>query len=270
MSDRTVDVLIQGALATIVLNRPDVRNAFNADMVAELTVACRVVAEMGEVRAVILRGEGRTFSAGADANWMRASLDFSEDENRADALRMAEMFAALDQLPQPVVARVQGAALGGGLGLIAVCDIVVAAEDALFGFTEAKLGIIPAVISEFVLPKVGVGWARALYPTAERFSAQLAHEIGLVHWVVAAESLDRTVEEKAGELLSSGPRATREAKALIAAIDAVSDGSVRELTTTRIAALRTGTEGQEGLRAFLEKRAPAWRADSVTSAGQNG
>jgi methylglutaconyl-CoA hydratase len=193
---------------------------------------------------------------------MRASLEFSAEENMEDARRMSDMFHAIDSFPAPVVGRVHGAALGGGMGLIAVCDIVIAAEGTTFGFTETNLGIIPAVISRFVLPKIGESWARALYLTGERFGPDLARQIGLVHWVVAAEDLDSAVDAKVSELLTSGPQATRAAKALVARSRGLDSFAMRELTAERIAAVRTSPEGQEGLRAFLEKRRPGWHVDS--------
>jgi methylglutaconyl-CoA hydratase len=170
------------------------------------------------------------------------------------------MFDAIDTLPLPVIARVHGAALGGGMGLIAASDLVVSAENALFGFTEAKLGIVPSVISRFVLPKIGESWARALYLTAERFGPEIALRIGLVHWIAAADELDTVVQAKVGELLGSGPSAVREAKELIAGLRWLDDAQVTSFTAERIAALRASEEGQEGLRAFLDKRPPSWRA----------
>lgn len=245
-------------MAVVALNRPDVRNAFNARMIGELTEAFSALST-SDARVVLLRGNGPSFSAGADVTWMRQSLGFSTEENLEDARRMSDMFATLDTCRKPVVARVQGAALGGGMGLAAVADIVVADSDAVFGFTETKLGIIPAVISRFVLPKVGESWARALFLTGERFGAELARHIGLVHWVAAPDDLDAVVEAKVSELLGAGPSATEEAKALIAASRDETSAGLRELTAQRIAALRTSAEGQEGLGAFLERRAPSWR-----------
>jgi methylglutaconyl-CoA hydratase len=254
----TIELDRAGQIAMVTLYRPNVRNAFNAQMIAELTEVFTELAS-SPVKAVVLRGAGASFSAGADVNWMRASLDFTPEQNLEDALRMSDMFAAIDSLPKPVVARVHGAALGGGMGLIAVCDVVVAEEGTVFGFTEAKLGIIPAVISRFVLPKIGPSWARALYLTAERFGPELAQRIGLVHWVAPSEELDRIVDQKVRELLSSAPEAIREAKKLVATAMEVDLIELRDYTAARIAALRSGPEGQEGLRAFLEKRDPSWR-----------
>lgn len=256
-----VEVRADGPVVTVALNRPEVRNALNAEMGAALTTVFSDLAGRDGVRAVVLRGNGPCFCAGADVNWMRSSLDFTPDENLADALRLSDMLHTIDSAPMPVVARVHGAALGGGMGLLAVCDVVLAARDTVFGFTETKLGIIPAAISRFVLPKIGESWARALYLTGERFDAELAASIGLVHWVVEPADLDEVVERKVRELLSSGPRATREAKALVASLMSQDTASWRQYTAERIAELRASPEGQEGLRAFLEKRPAAWRAD---------
>lgn len=254
----TIEVGKSGPVATVTLHRPEVRNAFDARMIAELTA---VFGDMGwatDTRVVVLRGAGASFSAGADVNWMRASLDFSHDENLADAARMSEMFQTIDSCPLPVVARVHGAALGGGMGLLAVCDVAVAASDTTFGFTEARLGIIPAVISPFVLPKIGESWARALFLSGERFGADLAQRIGLVHAVAPPDELDNLLEQKVNDLLTSAPHAIAAAKRLIAEARGQEWANLREHTAQRIAELRTGTEGQEGLRAFLEKRRPAW------------
>lgn len=254
----TIDVSRDGPVAVVALARPQVRNAFNAQMIGELTRAFTSLSD-SDARAVVLRGHGPTFSAGADVNWMRESLDYSTEENVEDARRMSDMFAAIDTCAKPVIAEIRGAALGGGMGLAAVSDIVVAESDATFGFTETRLGIIPAVISRFVLPKIGESWARALFLSGERFSASLAHEIGLVHWLVGAADLGSAVDAKISELLQAGPGASAGAKSLIRAIRDESDEEVRELTAQRIAAARTSPEGQEGLSAFLERRVPSWR-----------
>lgn len=257
-ASRTLALTQSGPVVTVALNRPAVRNAFNAEMIAEIADVFDGLAGRQDVRAVILRGEGPSFSAGADVNWMRASLNYTEPENVADAARMSDMFAAIDTCPHPVVAAVHGAALGGGMGLMAACDIVVAEEGTVFGFTEAKLGIIAAVISRFTLPKIGPSWARALYLTGERFGPDLARLIGLVHWIAPAGQLDQIVESRVNDLLTSGPQAVAAAKALIAEASGLSDPEVRALTARRIAERRASEEGQEGLRAFLEKRRPAW------------
>ncbi len=241
------------------LNRPDVRNALDPALIADLTRAFQNIDEQPHIRAVVLEGEGAIFCGGADIKYMRAALDLSESQNFEDALRLSDMFAAIDQCPAPTIAKVQGAALGGGAGLIAVCDIVVAEEDALFGFTEAKLGIVPAVISPFVLRKIGQTHARALFPTAERFSGDRAMRIGLVHEVVPPGQLDASVESKIQELLTSGPSAARLGKKIARTVGGLAPDEARRFTAERIASQRVSPEGQEGLRAFLDKRRPTWR-----------
>lgn len=237
-----------GAVLRVTMARPDRRNAFDAALIAELTAA---FADVGDARAVLLAGEGRSFSAGADVEWMRASVGLTVADNVADALRLRAMLEAIDGCPAPVVARVQGHALGGGCGLIACCDVVACATDAIFAFSEVKLGIVPAVISPFALAKIGSSWARRLFVTGERFDAETALRIGLVH--EATDDLDAAVARIVEELLTAGPAAAREAKRLARA-----PLPARE-TAQSIAAHRTSAEGQEGLRAFLEKRPADWR-----------
>jgi methylglutaconyl-CoA hydratase len=258
---KTVQVRVDGPRADVTLDRPDVRNAFNPEMIAELTDTFTEFREREDVQVVVLRGNGRSFCAGADVQWMQSSLVLSREENEADALRMSDMFAAIDGAPQVVIAGIHGAALGGGMGIAAVCDIVIAGEKTQFGFTEAKLGIIPAIISRFVLHRIGASWARALYLSAERFGADTARQIGLVHWVVPEDDLEGAIEEKVREVLTSGPNATREAKRLIAQAMQLPRSELRGFTADAIARLRTSEEGQEGLHAFLEKRTPAWRTE---------
>jgi len=241
------------------LNRPEVRNALDPALIADLTRAFQNVEEQPHVRAIVLEGAGAIFCGGADIKYMRAALELSENQNYEDALRLSNMFAAIDNCPAPTIAKVQGAALGGGAGLIAVCDIVVAEEDALFGFTEAKLGIVPAVISPFVLRKIGQTHARALFPTAERFSADRAMRIGLLHEVVPPGQLDASVESKIQELLTSGPGAARLGKKIARTVGGLAPDEARRWTAERIASQRVSPEGQEGLRAFLDKRRPTWR-----------
>jgi methylglutaconyl-CoA hydratase len=242
-----------GHLLRVTLARPERRNAFDAALIAELADA---FADVGDARAVLLSGEGPSFCAGADVEWQRASIDLSYEENVEDALRLYRMLEAIDGCPAPVVARVQGYALGGGSGLVACADVAIAAEDATFGFSEVKLGIIPAVISPFVLPRIGAGAARRYFLTGERFDAETALRIGLVHYVVPTDELDGAVSRVLDELESSGPRAAREAKRLIR------EGPRDERTTEVAARLRAGDEGQEGLRAFLERRRPSWAGDT--------
>jgi enoyl-CoA hydratase/carnithine racemase len=236
-----------GAVLRVTLAKPERRNAFDAALIRELTEA---FADVGDARAVVLGGDGESFCAGADVEWQRSSIDLSFDENVEDALRLYRMCEAIDTCPAPVVARVQGYALGGGSGLVACADVAIATRASTFGFSEVKLGIIPAVISPFVLPKIGAH-ARRYFLTGERFGAETALRIGLIHDV--SDEPDEAVERVVGELLTSGPEAVREAKRLIRERPAGEE-------TARIAArLRSGDEGQEGLRAFLEKRTPGWR-----------
>ncbi len=244
----------------MVLARPAVRNAFDADLIARLREAFTALSDDPSVRVVVLEGEGKTFCGGADVTWMRGSLELSEDENVRDAEAMSDMYRAIDLCAKPVIARVHGAALGGGAGLCAVADAVVAEESTVFGFTETKLGIIPAVISPFVLAKIGVSHARRLFLTGERFDAQRAQAIGLVHEVVHADALDGVVDGIADELATAGPSAIAAAKALIRRVRAASYEDSRAITARAIAQQRTGAEGQEGLRAFLERRTAAWSA----------
>jgi methylglutaconyl-CoA hydratase len=236
-----------GPVLRITLARPERRNAFDAELIAELTAA---FADVGAARAVVLAGDGQSFCAGADIEWQRSAIDLSLDENAEDALRLYRMCEAIDHCPAPVVARVHGYALGGGSGLVACADIALAAPDTVFGFSEVKLGIIPAVISPFVLPKIGAH-ARRYFLTGERFDADTALRIGLISEI--ATPLDDAVNRVVAELLSSGPEAVREAKRLIRERPAGTE-------TAQIAArLRAGPEGQEGLRAFLDRREPGWR-----------
>ena len=236
-----------GTVLRVAMARPERRNAFDAALIEELTAT---FADVGDVRAVLLSGDGPSFSAGADVEWMRSSVELSYSENLADALRLRAMLDAIDGCPAPVVARVQGHALGGGCGIVACCDIAVAEPGAQFAFSEVKLGIVPAVISPFALAKIGSSAARRYFVTGERFTADVALRIGLVHEV--AEDVDGALERVLGELLAAGPEAARGAKVLARA-----PLSAQE-TAERIAAHRTSPEGQEGLRAFLEKRPPRW------------
>jgi methylglutaconyl-CoA hydratase len=251
----------QRPFARVTLARPEVRNAFNAELIAELHAAFAAFAGDAPeaLRGVVLGGEGAIFCAGADVEGMRASVGLSRAENERDAAAMQAMFAAIDACPVPVIARVQGAALGGGMGLCAVSDIVIATADARFGFTETTLGLLPAVIAPFVLAKTGETHARALFMTGERFDAARALRIGLVHEVAANEpELDRRVGELLEALRSAGPTAARAAKALLRELRGLPAADGAALTVRRIAEQRTSAEGQEGLTAFLERRPPRW------------
>jgi methylglutaconyl-CoA hydratase len=264
MSDYTRLTIEQtGGVARVTLNRPDVRNAFDAELITELQQAFTALGGDDGVHVVVLQGAGKSFSAGADINWMRASADLDEAANREGALRMQAMFRAIDECPAPVIGRIHGAALGGGSGLVACCDIVIAAEGTKLAFSEVRLGIIPAVISPFVLSKIGQSNARRLFITGERFDAAEARRIGLVHEVVPADELDARTTTLLKELQACGPQAMRESKALIRQVTgAGSRDAAFELTADAIARVRTSPEGQEGLKAFLEKRQASWITDS--------
>ncbi len=256
--DSLVRIERDGTRARVTMNRPDVRNAFNAELIAALRDAFTALGADDGIRSIVLAGEGKTFSGGADIAWMRAALDLSEAENIRDAEAMAAMLIAIDRCPKPVIARVHGAALGGGCGLIAAADIVVAASDAVFGFTEVKLGIIPAVISPFTIPKIGVSQSRALFVTGERFDATYAQRIGLVHHVVPAAELDARIAAILDEFRTASPAAIAAAKALVRNVVAATPDEATALTARAIAEQRTSPEGQEGLRAFLERRPAGW------------
>lgn len=254
-----------GVIARVTLTRPDVHNAFNAELIGELRITFKRLSDEppDKLRGVVLSGDGLSFCAGADVTWMRASLGLSKEQNEQDAMVMAEMFDAIDRCPAPVIARVHGAALGGGMGLCAVSDLVIAEAGAKFGFTETRLGILPAVISPFVIAKIGETHARALFPGGRRFDATRALRIGLVHEVVEGEgALDAAVDLAVADLLAAGPTAARAAKAVIREVRGLPHESTRWHTARRIAGQRTSAEGQEGLKAFLEKREPGWRGSS--------
>jgi methylglutaconyl-CoA hydratase len=261
MAYQHLSVRRDGAVEYLALNRPEVRNAFNGEVVVELSAWASVVsdaARRGEVRAAVLAGAGPSFCAGADARWMTRMGQASESENVRDARTLAAMYQALDELPCPLVGRVHGAALGGGAGLVAVCDIAIAEDAAVFGFTEVKLGVVPATISPFVLAKIGRSAARELFLTGARFTAARAREIGLVHAVVPAAGLDAAVTASLAEILAAGPEAIAAAKTLVREVWGRPPAHVATLTAEAIAGRRVSPEGQEGLRAFLEKRRAGW------------
>jgi methylglutaconyl-CoA hydratase len=249
----------EGPVATVALARPEARNALNAALIAEITRCFGELAEDENVRAVVLTGEGPLFCAGADIGYMRDTAGFSYEENLEDARRLAEMFRSVDELPKPVVAKVQGAAIGGGAGLVAAADVAVAEEGTRFAFSEVRLGIAPATIAPFVVRKIGFSRARALFLTGERFDAEEAREIGLVHEAVLERDLDAAVENVVSQLLQGGPAAQAAIKALLHQVEATEPLEALGLMTGLIAELRTSEEGQEGLGAFLEKREPRWR-----------
>ena len=247
-------------VARITLARPDTKNAFNAELIAQLSAA--VDAVPADARCVILASEGDTFCAGADLAWMRSMADYTVEENRADSGALAELFAKLDSLPMPIVARIQGAAIGGGAGLVAIADIGVAVEEATFAFTEVRLGILPAVISPYVVRKVGLSFATAAFTTGIRFDSHRAFDTGLIHSVVDAGQLDPEIDRFVDAIISGGPHAVNAAKRLVRDVAGLEPAEVRDLTIQRIADARVSAEGQDGMRAFLEKRAPSWLGGS--------
>ncbi len=243
-------------VGVLTLNRPDVRNAFDADLIAGIS---RTVAELPDaVRVLVLRGEGKVFSAGADLAWMRSMKDFSYAENVEDSRKLRRMFELLDACPVPVVGRIHGAAVAGATGLVACCDVAVAAEGTIFAFTEVRLGLVPAVISPWVVRKTGYAFARAAFLTAERFDAERAYEVGLVHRVAPADELDDVVEGYVEGFLASGPEALRETRELVDDVAGRPPDEVGERTVETIARARVSDEGQEGIAAFFEKRPPRW------------
>jgi methylglutaconyl-CoA hydratase len=259
----TLSVERDGPIARVTLNRPAVRNAFNAELIEALhrSFSELSVESPDALRGIVLAGAGKAFCAGADVEWQRAAISLSAEENEADAARLQAMLMAVDECAVPVIARVHGASLGGGMGLCAVADVVLSTVDAVFGFTETKLGIMPAVISPFVLARIGEGSARALFPAGERFDAERALAIGLVHEVLPDEAaLDQRVDALLDELLSAGPTAARGAKAVILEQRGRTSAEARALAVQRAARQRVSPEGQEGLSAFLDKRPPSWRS----------
>ncbi len=259
MTNQALQTEIQRGIATVRMNRPDVHNAFDDHLIAELTTELRRLDQAPEVRVVVLAANGKSFSAGADLNWMQRMAKYSEAENLRDAVAMAGLMRTLHGMHKPTIARVQGAAFGGGVGLVACCDIAVAAAEASFSLSEVRLGLIPSVISPYVIAAIGEREARRYFLTAERFGAEGAMRIGLVHEVTTGDRLDETVKKFADELLKGGPNALAAAKKLIADVARRPlDDALMEETARRIASIRVSPEGREGLGAFLEKRPPAW------------
>jgi len=247
-----------GPLARVTMSRPEVHNAFNEDAISGLQAAFDSLREDPGVRVVVLAGEGRSFSAGADLDWMRRAANWSEEENRRDAIALAKMLRTIADFPKPVIARVHGSAFGGGAGLVAVSDIAIASDQALFGFTEVRLGLVPATIAPHVVEKIGSGRALPLFLTGERFNAARALEIGLVARVVSPDALDSAVDEVVAALLRCGPDAQAACKVLVRAVAGADRAEVDTYTADLISGIRTSTEGREGVSAFLEKRKPSW------------
>ena len=261
MTDNVLLDVDERGVATLTLNRPQVHNAFDAALVLRLTELLVELKSRPKVRVVVLTGAGRSFSAGADVNWMRSMASFGEDENFEDALHLADLMSLLNSLPLPTVARVNGHAYGGGVGLVACCDIALASGEARFALSEVRLGLVPAVISPYVVTAVGERNARRLFLSGEAVNARLARRIGLVHEVAREDRLDAALEEQLGMLLKGGPNALRESKELIFTVAGggiPADDALKRRTAQIIAQLRVSAEGQEGLVAFLEKRPPEW------------
>ncbi|SFS18551.1 methylglutaconyl-CoA hydratase [Dyella sp. OK004] len=257
----SLQIADRAAVRTITLNRPQLHNAFDDGLIAELTTALEEAGNDAAVRVVVLTGAGASFSAGADLNWMRGMAKASEAENREDSLRLARLMRTLQFLPKPTVARINGAAYGGGVGLVACCDIAISVDSAKFGLTEVKLGLVPAVISPYVIHAIGLRQARRLFLTGELFDAVTAQRIGLLHQCVAADALDETVEATVSALAKAGPIAQAEAKQLALRVAGINEAEAEQIdrdNAALIARLRVSAEGQEGLGAFLDKRTPRW------------
>ncbi len=255
----TVDIDDNGT-TTVTLDRPEVHNALNGELIGELSAALKALANNNEVRVMVLAANGKSFSAGADLAWMRKMADTSEQENYADAMHLAGLLQVLDGLPKPTVARIHGAVYGGAIGLVACCDVAIASERAIFSLSEAKLGLIPAVISPYVVRAIGGRAARRYFQSAERFNAARAHHIGLIHEVVATDKLDESVAGLMDQLKAAGPDAQAAAKRLIEDVDGTRiDDALIQITAHMNARMRKSPEGKEGINAFLDKRKPAWR-----------
>jgi methylglutaconyl-CoA hydratase len=258
-SFETIKVEQAGALARVALNRPDIRNAFNDVMIRELRQAFAELAGAPRLRVVVLTGEGSAFCAGADLNWMRRVLEWSYEQNYEDSLNLAQLMREIYEFPRPVVGRINGPAIGGGTGLVAVCDIAVASQDAVFSFSEVKIGLVPACISPYVLKRVGERHAREYFLTGERLSAQRALECGLVNRSVPPSELDATVTRIVETLVSSGPEALATCKRMVRMVADLDLDAAGPATAEMIARLRLSPEGQEGMSSFLDRRTPAWR-----------
>ena len=259
MTFTTLTISREGKTATVTLNRPDVRNAFNETTIAEITRAFRELGADADLRAIVLAANGPAFCAGADLNWMKKMAGYTHAENHADALQLAEMLRTIYLCPKPVVARIQGDCYAGGMGLVAACDIIVAVEEANFCLSEVKLGLIPATISPYVIKAMGENASRRYFLSAERFGAQEALRIGFAHEVVAADALDAKVAEIVKALVNNSPNAVHHAKVLVREVvgQTVNDALLAD-TAERIAQIRASEQGREGVASFLEKRKPSW------------
>lgn len=255
----TIVYSVENSVARITFNRPEIHNAFNDTMIKELTEIFEDIKSRDDVRVVVLTGEGKSFCAGADLNWMKRVKDYSFEENLKESLELAKLFYLIYSLPKPTIARVNGVAIGGGTGFVAVCDMAVAAATAKFSFSEVKIGVVPACISPYVIRKCGEGKSREFFLTGERLTADKALAAGLVNRVAPLEELDQAVEELVSQLLTSGPNAIGVCKDLLKKVPGLSFDEVKKYTAEVIAALRISEEGQEGMNAFLEKRKPNWQ-----------
>lgn len=257
----TIIYKVEDKIASVTLNRPEVHNAFNDTMINELSAVFNDIEKNSDIRVVILTGEGKSFCAGADLNWMRRVKDYTYKENLEESLNLAEMLYKIYASSKPTIARVNGAAIGGGTGLVAVCDIAIAASTAKFSFSEVKLGLIPACISPYVIKKCGEGRCREFFLTGERMTAEKACTAGLINQVVSLEEIDKIIDEFVKQLISSGPEAIKKCKELLKRVPEVSLEEAKKYTAEVIAQLRISDEGQEGMNSFLEKRKPTWALD---------
>ena len=258
MSYQTLILVIESGIARLTLNRPEVHNAFNEVMLAEILEVCTNIAQNKDVRILIFAGKGKSFSAGADLNWMRKMINYTYEENFADSMALANAMNALYTIPQPTIARVQGAAIGGGMGFVTGCDIAIASDKAIFSLSEVKIGLIPACIGPYVIRKVGPGKAREFFITGERMTPERALNAGFINQVVPHDELDQAVDDLTARLLSSGPDAIAYAKELIDRVPGMTWDEAKRYTAEMIARIRIGDEAQEGCAAFLEKRKPGW------------
>ncbi|NQS97331.1 MAG: enoyl-CoA hydratase/isomerase family protein [candidate division Zixibacteria bacterium] len=258
MHYQTLTLTIDNRIARLTLNRPEVHNAFNEVMLAEILEVCTNIAQNKDVRILIFAGNGKSFSAGADLNWMRKMINYTYEENFADSMVLAKAMNALYSIPQPTIARVQGAAIGGGMGFVTGCDIAIASDKAIFSLSEVKIGLIPACIGPYVIRKVGPGKAREFFITGERMTPERALNAGFINQVVPHDELDQAVDDLTARLLSSGPEAIAYAKELIDRVPGMTWDEAKRYTADMIARIRIGDEAQEGCAAFLEKRKPGW------------
>lgn len=257
----TIKCEIDGRVARVSFNRPEIHNAFNSTLIEEALGLFNELERVGDLRVVVLTGEGKSFCAGADLNWMKSVVDQSFEQNLSESNRLAELFHALYSFPLPIIGRINGAAIGGGCGFVAVCDVAVAVTSAVFSFSEVKIGIVPACIAPYVIKKCGEGKTRELFLTGERIKAERAAEVGLINRVVDVVDLDEAIDDLCRAIISSGPEAVKMVKELIAEVPAMSPDQFKPYTAEMIARLRQSDEGQEGMRAFLSKRKPNWCSD---------